>query len=77
MKTTYKGRPIEIDGIHCERDETCCYVEAAHWLDNDRDLNIDELEALTDECGDLLYEAWQEYLIGEADALCDAARDNF
>jgi hypothetical protein len=72
MKLKFQNRLIEIDEF--STDEECAYVNAAFWLDTERELNEDELNALSSDAeiadalmfetacrkADSLYDKWKD-----------------
>lgn len=67
MQTTYKNRTIECE-IEFSRYETDCYIAQAFYIDNDQVIDdSEELEEITNDNLDLIYEQWYDYMIVEAE----------
>lgn len=73
MKTTFKNRPVEILEIgNLQGDPVDAFIEAACWLDTDKDLTDEEMEALSIETD--FSEECMEYQIGRAEDFADRDR---
>jgi hypothetical protein len=75
MKLTFNSRPVEVDSISFDSDVVDCYIERAFYLDTEIELTDEECQQLTDENPEFMYEEWNEYQIGRAEAYADAYKD--
>ena len=68
-------RGVDIGDISHSRDSCDSYIEDAIYIDDGTPLNEDELNELTEKEGDYLYDAHQDYMIGQAEYYSDMERD--
>lgn len=75
MKLTLNSRQVEVFDVSYGRDSVDSYIISAYYLDTETELTEDELEQLTNENEEWLYEQWNDYWIGEADFYADSYKD--
>jgi len=75
MLVEFKGKKLEITEIDHGGDSCDSFITDAYWVDSEIDLGIDELELLTEDCGDVIYEDWLDNRISAAEDMADSYAD--
>lgn len=74
FKYIYKGRPIEIESVYGDCEDTIM-IEKAYWLDTMKDIeNEDILDQLTKDYYSELHSQWYEDKVCEAEYLYEGDR---
>lgn len=76
MKTTFKGRSVEIGDVTHRSDVVDSFVETAYYEDTGKELTDAELDELTDQLqkDGSMHELYLDWQIDRADALSDYDR---
>lgn len=72
MRFELNGRPCEAEAEHGLSDDDSMFARG-YWLDTEDDLTEDELDELTKQYPDALYDLWLDHQLARADMLFDAA----
>lgn len=61
MKAQLNNREVEIIEIQQEKDPCDSFILEAVYVDTGEELTRDELDVLTSECADMIYEDWIDH----------------
>lgn len=75
MKATFNGRLVSIESVDGEGVDA--YITEAYYVDTEKNLTDDELEELTAQCPDTVWEMAFEKMIDRADALHDRMKEGW
>lgn len=74
MQVWFNDRIVHIVGIQFERSVVDSFISAAYYDDGEENLTDDELDVLSNENQELIYEEWYDHCIMNAEYAYESDR---